>query len=245
MSGPGEAQLRFAYSLLKPAVRAAARFHIPIRALSDLLRLAYFELLVQEGLTQAQIARRFGQTERHMRSLARRLRSDFFAAEQEVGIVREVENLIGAVSPTDAELKRKLRPIPPAQLEDVVALLIAERRVVRQEGKLTTSKRFVLLKSEKFSQRIDALNHFLDGAFRAAIARLVFDERDQAMIKTISFSAIPQDLTAFIRRFEGELRREIAALEETAQFSQEEGARYTFGLSLAPLLDEPLAGPRD
>jgi hypothetical protein len=58
VAGPGEAQLRLAYSLLKPAVRLAARFHIPIRALVDMLRLAYFELLSQQWLTQAQIARR-------------------------------------------------------------------------------------------------------------------------------------------------------------------------------------------
>jgi hypothetical protein len=234
MPQPGQAQLRLAYSLLKPAVRAAARFHIPIRALSDLLRLAYFELLVQEGLTQGEIARRFGQTERHMRSLAQRLRGDFFAAEQEVGIVREVENLIAAESPTDAELKRKLRSVPSARLDEVVALLMAEERIVRHGTKLQTSRKFVLLSSDRFSQRIDALNHFLDGAFRAAIARLVLDEREEAMIKTISFSAVPRELTAFIRRFEGELRREIAVLEESAQFSEEGDRRYTFGLSLAP-----------
>jgi hypothetical protein len=174
-----------------------------------------------------------------MRSLARRRRGDFFTAEQDVGIVREIEDRIAATSPSESELKRKLRSIPVDQIDQVLELLLAEERIVRQHGKLTASRKYVLLRSENFPQRIDALNHFLDGAYRAAIARLVLDEREQAMIKTISFSAVPKELTAFVRRFEGELRREIAALEETAQFSTEQDLRFTFGLTLAPLLDEP------
>ncbi len=98
---------------------------------------------------------------------------------------------------------------------------------------LEISGKYVLLSSDKFSQRIDALNHFLDGAYRAAIARLVFDERDEAMIKTISFSALPEALRAFIRELEGGLRRDIAVLEENAAFEATGERRYTLGLTLA------------
>src|SRR5688572_22289163 len=93
-------QLRLVYSLLKPALAVAARFKIPIRTLSELLRLAYYEMLEREGLSGAEIAERFGQTPRHMRTLAQKLRSDFFAAEQEIGVVREVEDAVatGATS---------------------------------------------------------------------------------------------------------------------------------------------------
>jgi hypothetical protein len=241
MAQLGETQLRLVYSLLKPAVRAAARFHVPVRTLTELLRLAYFELLIQEGLTQAKIARRFGQTERHMRSLAQRLRGDFFAAEKEVGIVREIENLVATQSATDAELKRRLRSYPASHIDEAIELLLSEGRIVQSQGRLAIARKFVVLSSEKFSQRIDALNHFLDGMYRAAIARLVFDERHEAMIKTISFSAIPEQLGAFVRRLEGDLRRELAALEESAMFDAQSDRRYTLGLSLAPLLDAPAA----
>ena len=63
-----EGQLRVIYSLLKPAVRAAASFRVPIRPLLDLLRLAYFEHLHRQGMSLDEIAAQFGQTPRHMRS---------------------------------------------------------------------------------------------------------------------------------------------------------------------------------
>src|SRR5687768_16087908 len=79
------AQNRLVYSLLKPAVAMAARFHVPMRTLAELLRLSYFEVLRREGLSQAAVGERLGQTARHMRTLARKLKSDFFDAETEIG----------------------------------------------------------------------------------------------------------------------------------------------------------------
>src|SRR5512134_1051137 len=98
-----ETQLRFVYSLLKPAVRAAARFRLPIKTLVELVRLAYFEHLARQGLSTAEIAARLGQTTRHMQSLARRLETDFFRAERGAGLVREVEAFVAAGEPSDAE----------------------------------------------------------------------------------------------------------------------------------------------
>lgn len=239
MAQVGEAQLRLTYSLLKPVVRAAARFHIPVRTLVDLVRLAYFELLVHGGLTQAQVARRFGQTERHMRSLAQRLRTDFFSAEQEIGLVREIENLVATRTPLEGELRRQLRAWNPAHVDDALALLLREQRIVRDDaGRLAISHRYVTLASDKFVHRIDALNHFLDAIYRATMARLVHDERDEAMMKTISFSALSPELRAFIQKLEGDLRREIAALEEEATFEGRAGGRYVLSLSVAPVREE-------
>jgi hypothetical protein len=63
--------------------------------------------------------------------------------------------------------------------------------------------------------------------------RLVFDRREGTMIKTITFTALPESLQAFVTRFEGELRREIAELEEEAEFAGKTDTRYTLGISLA------------
>jgi hypothetical protein len=232
-----EAQLRLIYSLLKPVVRAAARFHVPMRTLAELVRLAYFEHLHRhEGLTQTESARRLGQTDRHMRSLARKLRSDFFAAEHEVGVVREVENAIAAARPKAEALPALLAHVEPAELDRALALLGQEGRIeLGADGRLQAPARYHVLSSDRFHHRIDALNHFLDGMYRAVLHRLVFDEREGSMIKAISFSATPSSLQAFLARFEGELRREIAALEEEAQFAGEAESRYTLGVTVAPL----------
>jgi len=235
----GGSQLRLVYSLLKPAVRAAARFHVPVRTLVELLRLAYFELLIHQGLTQAQIARRFGQTERHMRSLAQRLRTDFFQAEHEIGLVREVENLIAARAVTESDIYKKLRAFPKAQLDEVIQLLLDEQRIVRNESAhLAIAAKYVLLSSAHFEHRIDALNHFLESVDQAILARLVFDDREEAMMKTISFSASPDNVRAFLRTLEGNLRRDIAELEEDATFAGQGARRYSLALSMAPLSSE-------
>ena len=91
----------------------AARFHVPMRTLAGLLRLTYFEILRGQGLSQAAIGERLGQTARHMRTLASKLKGDFFAAEREVGLVRDVENEVARTSPTAKALYASLPASPP------------------------------------------------------------------------------------------------------------------------------------
>jgi hypothetical protein len=229
-----EAQLRFVYSLLKPVVRAAARFHVPMRTLTELVRLAYFEHLRREGLSQAEIGRRLGQSDRHMRSLAQRLKGDFFAAEHKVGVSRELEDLIASARPRPSELARRLPHVDAAELDEVLAELQKQGRAeVGADGRLQTPARYHVLSSQQFHHRVDALNHFLDGMYRAVVQRLLLDQREGAMAKAITFSARPEALAAFVARFEGELRQGIAALEEEATFAGETEHRYTLGLTLA------------
>lgn len=230
-----EMQLRLVYSLLKPAVRGAARFGIPIRAIGELLRLAYFEHLSRSGLSVAEIARRFGQTPRHMRSLAQRLKEDFFRAERDVGLAREVEALVAERSPGEEELMAALPTWQPDEVRAAIAELIDEERIERDEsGRLHMARQYVVLRSDEFHHRIDSLNHLLDGTYRAVLHRLVFDDQRTAMMKTISFSAVPEELVAFLRRLEGELRRELAALDESATFQGQAEQRFTMAFTLAP-----------
>jgi hypothetical protein len=226
------AQLRLVYSLLKPAVAMAARFHVPMRTLAELCRLTYFEVLRRDGLSQAAVGERLGQTARHMRSLARKLKTDFFAAESEVGLVREVESEVARNSPTLARLYEALPGWAPADVDRAVEALLAEGRIARNKTRLEIARRYLVLSSEKFHHRIDALNHFLSGVTLAVAQRLIFEERDQAMVKTISFVARPAELEEFLRRLEANLRREVAILEEQAQF-EGEGQRFILGLFAA------------
>jgi len=218
----------------------AARFHVPMRTLAELLRLTYFEILRREGLSQAAIGERLGQTARHMRTLASKLKGDFFTAEREVGLVREVENEIARSGPTVRALHAALPGWAPAEIDGAVETLNAEGRIVKKKGRFEIAPRYLVLSSEKFHHRIDALNHFLDGATRAIAQRLIFEERAQAMVKTISFVARPAKLEEMLRTLEANLRREIAVLEEDAQF-EGEGKRFVLGVFAAK--DEPDASP--
>lgn len=239
LAGVREAQLRIAYSLLKPAIRAAASFRIPIRPLLDLLRLAYYEHLHRQGMSTEQIAAQFGQTSRHMRSLAQRLESAFFDAERDVGLGREVE-AFAATPRTIDELVTQLPAWTPEQVRAAVERLIGERRLERDDdGTLRASQRYVVLRDEQFHHRIDSLNHFLDAAYRAVQQRLVRDDRKRGLMKTLSFSATEDDLRAWVERLEGDLRRDLAAIDEAAEFAGRAGERYTVCFGLAPKGDEP------
>lgn len=206
---------------------------MPLRTLAELLRVAYFESLRREGLSHARIAAQLGQSERHVRSYEKRLRGDFFAAEREVGLVREVEDFIAANRPKRTQVERRFSTFDPAEVRGAVDALVAEHRVVESaHGRLASSNRYVLLKTPRFHQRIDALNHFLDGVYAAVLHRLVHDERDNAMIKSVSFTALPKELQAYSSQLEQQLRVEIERLEQSAAAAGS-GRRFTLGLSLA------------
>lgn len=239
-----EMQLRLVYSLIKPAVRAAARFGIPIRSLGEMVRLAYFEHLSRSGMSVGDIAKRFGQTPRHMRSLAQRLKADFFRAERDVGLAREVEALVAERSPSEDDLIAALPTWDAAEVRAAVAELVGEERIERGgDGRLHMARQYVVLRSDEFHHRIDSLNHLMDGTWRAVLHRLVYDDRETALMKTISFSALPGELVDFIRRLEGELRRELAALDESASFQGKADSRYTMALTLAPVGEERKGEP--
>jgi hypothetical protein len=213
-----------------------------MRTLSELLRLSYFEVLRREGLSQAAVGERLGQTARHMRTLARKLKSDFFEAESEVGLVREVENEIARSRPTTKRLYESLPGWSSADVDRALATLLSEGRVTRDKNRLETAARYLVLSSDKFHHRVDALNHFLGGVTRAVAQRLIFEERELAMIKTISFVARADRFRELLRNLEANLRRDIAALEEDAHF-EGEGSRHVLGVFAAQETPERAEAP--
>ncbi len=232
-----EMQLRLVYSMLRPAVRCAVRFSLPIRTLTELLRLATYEVLAERGLEINAIAERFGQTPRHVRSLRHKYDSDFFAAETEVGLPRAIEDLLTEGPRTARELAEHLPNVEPKQLSAALSQLESSQRIEPAEGdRWAISKGYVVLTSDKFHHRIDALNHHLDLVYQASMQRLVLDNSQTSAIKTISFVANSEDLNVALREVEGILRKQIADLEERARFAGE-GHRFSLGLSAAPVDD--------
>jgi len=239
VTDPSESQLRLVYSLLKPMVRIAARFGVPVRTLGELLKLAYFEHLRREqGLPHAAVAARMGQTERSMRSLEQRLRSDFFAAESEVGLLRSIEDALATEPRTPQALTSALSSWDGLQIQTAIQQLLDEQRIKREPGGvLGVSHRYMTLTSDAFHQRIDALNHHLDTLYQAVVQRLLLNRRRRTMIKTISFDASAAALEAFAERLAESLREDIGRLEASEHDGPVE--RYSLGVTLAARADDP------
>ncbi|MCC6952584.1 MAG: hypothetical protein IT290_00550, partial [Deltaproteobacteria bacterium] len=153
-----EMQVRLVYSLLKPAAAFAAAFGIPIKSLVDLFRLAYFEHLAKQGRTQKEIAEYFGQSDRHIRSLAQRLKTDFFASEREVGLTREMEEYIAAKKPTAAQILRKFSVWEESSIQAALNRLLEQGRIHQTDERFSITTRYTVLQSDQFQNRIDALN---------------------------------------------------------------------------------------
>ncbi len=230
-------QLRLVYSLLKPAVRCAARFSVPLRTAGDLLRLAMYEELANQGLSVSEIAERLGQTPRNARLLRQRLEEDFFQAEKQVGLPREIEDYISETPATAEQVRHHFAQHEPGAVDVAMESLLAQGRLdLDTGGQLRTGAKYVVLSSEKFHHRIDALNHHLQTLYRSLMERLVADNSQTAMMKTISFTAQPDALAALLKRLEGNLRQEIAQLEEQAEFEGKR-SRFAIGVTATPTDD--------
>jgi len=243
MANVRETQSKLVYALLQLAVRGAAHFRIPMRTMSELLQRTYYETLRQQGLSRREIGRRLAQTYNHMTSIERKLSSDLLATERDIGVVRAVEAIVAAQTPLEKELPELLPLLAAQDVERAVKELLEEKRIRREEdGRLQIGTRYMLLASDRFEQRIDVLDRLLAGLHQAAMHRLVYDDGQTSMLKTITFSASPEALEALIARFVVELRRELAALNADAQ-SEGVTQRFTFGIALAPAADAHLARP--
>ena len=124
---------------------------------------------------------------------------------------------------------------PGEHVDTAVRGLLSQGRLeLDDQHRLRLGKKYVVLSSDNFHHRIDALNHDLQAVYRSVIERLVTDNSRTAMIKTVSFSAKQDDLTNFMKHLEGRIRQEVAELEETAEFEGEQ-SRFSLGVCIAPV----------
>ena len=76
-------------------------------------------------------------------------------------------------------------------------------------------------------------------ACRAIVHRLLYDDTQTAMTKTLSFSARANELVEMVKLLEGYIRTEVAELDETATFAGRGDERYTLVFALAPESEAP------
>ena len=241
-------QRRLVYSLLRPAVRLCRLFRLPLKALEELARLAYFEELRGRGeATQAEVAELLGTSLRTVTNLASRYRGDFLSPEHEVEAARRIEAALTEGPAKAAELAAKVR-LTEADVSRLLAGMDGAGRVRRQDDGQPDARweidwRYVSLVEDDVQARIDGLNHQLDVVLATIRTRFLagptaqgVDAPPAAMARTLSFVCTSEGMQTLADDLVRHLRRRCGDAEEDALRA---GARdpYAVTLALAPMKD--------
>ncbi len=225
-----ELQRRLIFSLLRPVVRLSRRFHLPLKTLEELCRLAYFEEIRRRGeIPQAEVARRFGKSLRTIGSLERRYRSNFFAPEEELEFARRVEERFEEEPSSVEEIAEGLNSSLDEIRRVVESLSAAGRLKESSPARYSIERSFRSLMREDLKARIDGLNHQLD-IIAAAVRARFLAPRGNAIARSLSFVAHTEDMEALGDTLIKALREQCGAAEEAAL---KRGSFQQVGVTLA------------
>jgi hypothetical protein len=233
-----ELSSRLVFSLLQAAVRVAARVHMPLDRLTELLRTAYFvEYRRRHPRELEAVAEKMGVSLRTAGTLNRSLKGDFFSPETRVEPLRLLTGaLLG-------------QPRTADELEAVTGLEIAEvRRGLRHleevgwattdgDGRVELSGNFRSYLNDDRQARVDGVNHQMAVVADSVWGRFIRRNDTTAAARTWSFAARPEDVEALLQKMVPELRAAAIAMEEEALAG---GSRERFGMTfaVAPVEDE-------
>lgn len=241
-----EHQRRLIYSLLRPVARLCRRFQLPLKALEELCRLAYYEEMKRgPEATQADIARALGTSLRTVGNLAHQHRGDFFNPEEEEGLAREIEQ---ALDGGPLSLDALVEAIPhgaPEQIQRLLPGLVDSGRLSVEPGPPPVYRlepAWVSLVREDMQARIDGLNHQLDVITACVQTRFLAVDERPAVARTLSFSAQPEEMKALGRAIAQQLRSLCSEAEEDAL---EAGGHQQYAVTFALAPVDPPATPAE
>lgn len=215
MRSTAEVQRRLVFSLMRGAVRLAARFEMPLKAFEDLARLAYYEEVRKRGdASHQQAARLLQRSLRLIGMLEKQLRGDFFAPEDEVEYARKVEAQFSD-TPQTVEAVAAAIGEEVADVQRVVGALALAGRVRKVEGGWVQDYTLHSLVDRDFSGRVDGLNHQLDAIAGVVSARFLSPQRP-ALARTLAFFMDPEEVEAVGEDCMRYLRERCGAAEESA-----------------------------
>jgi transcriptional regulator with XRE-family HTH domain len=204
---------RIVFSLLRAAVRVAQRLDVPLDQLVGLLEMAAFrEAREQQGLELAEIAGRFGKSLRTVSSLNRRFRGDFFSAEDEVALRREVAMSLDRAPAARDVLATRFPAISAEALRGAVHDLLREGRVLETEGVLRRDPEMHdFFDATDIAARVDGLNRQMDIVADTVWNRWI-EPGKQATARTYVFTSSDADFDALVADVLARVReRAIAA----------------------------------
>lgn len=230
-----ELQRRVLYAIVRPLVRLADAFRVPLAEVLDLVQVAYFHHLRDKGLRLADIGERLAISERSAKRLAKQLRETFLDAERRYDLPVKIEFMVWATPMSRAKVNQLLSEVDPRAIDQAIAQLIAEGRLVEEEGRtprLMVNQRVNTLVRDTWLARIGGLNSFLGNLGDAVFGRF-FRSEPRAMARTLNFLIRDRDRAALDRLFMETLVPAVQALDEAAQ-GADDAESFRMSLCWAP-----------
>lgn len=229
---------RLVYSVLKPAVRLAARFNLTMSRVTELVQLAYFEELRRTHPQHLKdVARSLGVSLRTAASLSQRFKADFFRPETDVEPQRRITELLLGRSLQAEEIRAELADLSAEDVQRALDALVARNWVARDaDGTHSVDVRLRSFVDADMSRRVDALNNQMAVLTDAVWARFVRGD-EHAVARTWVFAADPAAVLELMQFTIQQLRHGVVDLEEAAS-AQDVHRMHGITIALAPVEPE-------
>ena len=230
---------RLVYSLVRSAVRVAARFKMPMDRFMQLCQVAYFEEHRRRYPKDlSKVAQALDLSLRTAGTLNRRgKREEFFKPETEIEPLRRVAAALKRGPKSLPQLQRSLSDIEPALLSRALAVLVDSAWVEKKGGRYALRPGFRSHVHDELPRRIDGLNRQMDVLAASVWARFVTLDERPGLGRTWVFTAREEDLSPAFEKTVLDLRHNAIDLEEKAE-REGSGQQYGVTIALAPMKEE-------
>ena len=214
---------RMLYAFLKPVVRLASRFRVPMKTIATLVQTAYFQELRDSGATLDEAADRLGVSRRSAARLSSRLKSRFLAPEMGHNLPRRIEFMLGAEPMSATRIHQVMRESRD-DIDAAIETLVVEERIELLPGRTpvyrpTPGTRE--LPRDSWVRRVGALTSLMENLGDAAYGRF-FGALPTTFLRTLTFRAPPESSAELEEMFYEsvlgkvtELRDRVDAVPET------------------------------
>lgn len=235
-----ELSSRLVFSLLKPAVRTAARFGMPVDRLVELSKLAYFEELRAKAPRDLDsVAKGLGVSYRTAVNFNRAVRGDFFRPEKEVEPLRRICGALVDGPRSAARLAETLGDeVSEDQLRRGLHLLVENGWLVEEDGVYRLAETLRSYVSDDLERRVDGLNNLLEVLADTVWQRFVERNASTAMARTWVFAARPEQIIEYVESTVRRVRHEVVDLEEAALREGGLSDRYGVTLAFTPIKED-------
>lgn len=193
---------RVVYALMRPAVRLAAAFGLPLKHVIGLLESAYFQELRRSGFTLREAGERLQVSQRTAVRLSKDLRERFVQPELEHNLPRRIEFMLWARPMSEARLCQVLPEVADDEVHDAIGLLLGEGRIEVLDGRTVEYAPVTNLRKlprDTWMRRLGGLNTLVDNVADATFGRFFRDE-PRTFARSLSFQ-LPRGGTERLRRW--------------------------------------------